>query len=681
VLTLARRRALLAGAVGLGMLPAPVLDALAARSVEERLPAGTLLVADRGEWDRIYVIAEGRAVVTVADGAGGSPPVALGTATVGELVGGIALLAPNHHRPTATVTALTSLVVLGLDEQVVLEALTAHPDARAELERVAEELVVASFLKQATPFAGLSAQQVRALAGRLQRLTLPTGIAVFRQGEPGDRCYLLRSGRVEVLIAGDDSAERTIATLRPGALFGEAALLTGLPRNATVRVLEPSELLALHRADLEEVMWEDRATAAQIVQVWQIRGRPRQATGVMAEHQTTADRETLTILKDPARGSYFRLTAEGWFLWERLDGQHTLRDLTMAYLLEFKSLAPQIVADVVGGLAAAGFLEEPSLRRWVLTDVAHLTRWERMILRARRLIEWRVALPNADAWFERAYRSGAFLLYTRVGLLLLSLIALAGLAVFLSAGRGAAAEVSGEHLAVLLPLLLPMRWASVIVHEAGHAFATKRFDRSVGSAGVGWYWFAPIAFVDTSDMWLGTRRQRIMVSLAGSFHDVVLAGVASILGLLVAEPLLAALCWQFAFLAYLGVLVNLTPLLELDGYYVLVDLLDRPNLRPRALAWLGQELLPTLRSRGVAGLRGHYTELVYGTASLLYIGFMAYAVTLLYRLTLESWVATVLPAPVAAGLAWAAAAVVVGAVGLSVAGDLRGMRRPAVLRT
>ena len=121
----------------------------------------------------------------------------------------------------------------------------------------------------------------------------------------------------------------------------------------------------------------------------------------------------------------------------------------------------------------------------------------------------------------------------------------------------------------------------------------------------------------------GTRCQRIMVNLAGFFHDVVIAGAASILGLLVAEPLFAALCWQLAFLAYLGVLVNLTPLLELDGYYVLVDLLDRPSLRPRALSWLGQELLPTLRSRGVAGLRGHYTELVYGIASLLYIAFIA----------------------------------------------------------
>jgi hypothetical protein len=72
--------------------------------------------------------------------------------------------------------------------------------------------------------------------------------------------------------------------------------------------------------------------------------------------------------------------------------------------------------------------------------------------------------------------------------------------------------------------------------------------------------------------------------------------------------------------------------------------------------------------------------LLYGTASPLYTAFMAYAVTLLYRLTLESWVATVPPEPVAAGLAWAAALVVVGAVGLAVMGDLRGMRRPAVSR-
>jgi hypothetical protein len=63
-------------------------------------------------------------------------------------------------------------------------------------------------------------------------------------------------------------------------------------------------------------------------------------------------------------------------------------------------------------------------------------------------------------------------------------------------------------------------------------------------------------------------------------------------------------------------------------------------------------------------------------ASLLYVACMAVSSVLLYRLTLERWVAAVLPGPVAAGLAWAAAAGAVGAVGLAVAGDLRGPRRP-----
>ena len=87
-----------------------------------------------------------------------------------------------------------------------------------------------------------------------------------------------------------------------------------------------------------------------------------------------------------------------------------------------------------------------------------------------------------------------------------------------------------------------------------------------------------------------------------------------------------------------------------------------------------------MKARGAAGLRGHYVDFAYGVASLLYVAFMAGSVVLLYRLTLESWVATVLPGPVAAGLAWAAAAAVVGAVGLSVVGDLRGTRRAAVAR-
>jgi putative peptide zinc metalloprotease protein len=123
------------------------------------------------------------------------------------------------------------------------------------------------------------------------------------------------------------------------------------------------------------------------------------------------------------------------------------------------------------------------------------------------------------------------------------------------------------------------------------------------------------------------------------------------------------------------VLVNLNPLMEFDGYYVLSDLLEKPNLRPRALAWLGQDLIPALRTSG--GLKGHRLELFYGLASVLYIAFSAALTVVLYRLIVQDWLSGILPDPVAAGLAWALAAAVVVLVVAGMLGELRGGRRPA----
>ena len=94
--------------------------------------------------------------------------------------------------------------------------------------------------------------------------------------------------------------------------------------------------------------------------------------------------------------------------------------------------------------------------------------------------------------------------------------------------------------------------------------------------------------------------------------------------------MLSAPLWEFALLSYLAVLLNFNPLMEFDGYYVLSDLLDRPNLRPRALAWLGQGLIPALRTPG--RLEGHRLELLYGLTSLLYVAFSAVLTFVIYRL-------------------------------------------------
>lgn len=641
------------------------MDRVASCLSEERFDPGDRLVVEGDIGDRLYLLVEGRAEVSITTPAG---PVTMATLGPGELFGEMALLNPPHRRQ-ATVTALTPLLALALAAPVFDGLISSYPDVGEALSAVAEDMAIGNFLKRASPFASLDAAHLRSLGERLERKAVPEGATIVRQGEPGDACYLIRSGRVEVLAEGGETPGRRLATLGPGALFGEAALLTGAPRNATVRALDPCQLLMLRREDLLESMSSDRGVAARMVELLHLRDRPRRFPHVLAEHRSTEDGDDITVLKDPLRSAYYRLSAQGWFIWQRLDGRHSLRDLTMDYLTAFKSFAPQAIAETIGGLAAAGFVTCPALRADVVSAGFRAPWWARAMVLSRRLLEWRLALPGVDAPLARLYSGGVRMLYTLPGQLALVGLALAGLlALVVGVGRAELAlrEAGGASLLFLIPAYL----LAIILHEAGHAFTVKAFGREVPRSGIGWYWFGPVAFVDTTDMWMAGRWPRIAVSLAGPYANLLLAGAAALGAWLVPDQGLAASLWQFSLVSYLMVLLNLNPLLEYDGYYVLMDALDRPNLRPDALSWIGRNLPTTFRQPGE--IASHWLELTYGIASLLYVALMAVLVIVLYRLYLLNWIAQALPAEASEALAWVLATVLVALSAVVVASELRG---------
>ena len=373
-----RRLELLAGVPAFSRLPDPVLEDLASRLTEKRFRSADRVVVEGDTDDRLYLIVEGRAEASTIGPSGIVPLATLGP---GELFGELSLLEAGSSRQ-ATVTAVEPLLLLSLRATDFRLALDAHPEGRAAFEKLADDLLVTKLLKQASPFSTLDGERLRRLAARLERLEVPTGETIIRQGEAGEECYVLRSGRVEVLTSGAQGDERILATLDPGSLFGEAALLTDGLRNATVRALEPSTLLVLRRTDLLEVLGEDRQTRERMLELVRMRDRPRRVRGIEVHHRTTITGETITTLKDARRDTNHRLSPAGWFVWQRLDGEHTLRDLTSEYMATYEASASHAVVEAVVGLVAAGFVEGVKPSPEVIAEEPTL--WQRVRAAIRR---------------------------------------------------------------------------------------------------------------------------------------------------------------------------------------------------------------------------------------------------------------------------------------------------------
>jgi predicted acylesterase/phospholipase RssA/CRP-like cAMP-binding protein len=105
----------------------------------------------------------------------------------------------------------------------------------------------------ATPIGqSLGPDDGQAVAACLERQVASTGDVLFRQGDRGDRMYLVLSGRLCAFIAGADGTAQRLGEIGPGELVGETALLRGTPRLATVQATAPTVLAALDAA-----AWQD----------------------------------------------------------------------------------------------------------------------------------------------------------------------------------------------------------------------------------------------------------------------------------------------------------------------------------------------------------------------------------------------------------------------------------------
>ncbi len=298
------------------------------------------------------------------------------------------------------------------------------------------------------------------------------------------------------------------------------------------------------------------------------------------------------VLHDPGSGQSHRFSAGARLLLNGMDGQHRIDDIWQAAQRQLGEGAPS--QDELIGLL--GQLHHADMMQCDVTpDAAELFQRGRQRTRAKTRQAFGNPMALKFALFDPQRLLDALLpllrpLWNRWGLLLwLALVGSAGTLALMNRAELAANvtdRVLAAHNLLLLGLLFPL---IKLAHELGHGVATRMRGGEVHEIGVMLLVFMPVPYVDASAAsTFRSRWDRAVVGAAGMGVELALAALAMFVWVLVEPGFVRALAFNTMLVAGVSTLVfNGNPLLRYDGYYILADLLEMPNLGQRANRYVG----------------------------------------------------------------------------------------------
>ncbi|WP_101049761.1 HlyD family efflux transporter periplasmic adaptor subunit [Macromonas nakdongensis] len=299
-----------------------------------------------------------------------------------------------------------------------------------------------------------------------------------------------------------------------------------------------------------------------------------------------ADGQPSWTLHDPVRNLFFRIdwpTFEVLQRWPLDDPEAMASDIAQQTTL-------QLTADDV--LAVAQFLQQNQL---VQPRVAQSPRQmaDRLAQMQGSPLKWllhhylffRIPLWRPDAWLGR-WQGVAGALYSRTFLWLTLGALLLGLTQVLRRWDVFTASLvdtfNWEGLASYGVALICVKF----LHELGHAFTAKRMGCRVPTMGLAFLVMWPVAYTDTNETWrLTSHRQRLLVAAAGILTELGVAAWATLAWGFLPEGGLKSAAFVLATTSWVATLaINASPFMRFDGYFILSDWLDWPNLHERSFA-------------------------------------------------------------------------------------------------
>ncbi len=295
------------------------------------------------------------------------------------------------------------------------------------------------------------------------------------------------------------------------------------------------------------------------------------------------------IIKDPVGLKYFRFQDEEYWILKQFDGNHSLDEIKEGFEKEFppQKITLEDLQSFIGTLHQSGLILAgvPDQGHELLKRRTKRRRKEIMGARSNILCIKFKGL-DLDTLLGKMIPYVRFL-YQPATVIFCMLFALTALMLVLVEFDYFRSKLPGFHTffspANMIMLSLTLG-ATKVLHEFGHGLTCKYFGGECHEMGVMILVLTPCLYCNVSDSWmLPSKWHRIAIGIAGVYIECCLAAVCTFIWWFTTPGLLNYLCLNVMFVSSVSTVVfNINPLLRYDGYYILSDLLEIPNLRQKA---------------------------------------------------------------------------------------------------
>jgi putative peptide zinc metalloprotease protein len=344
------------------------------------------------------------------------------------------------------------------------------------------------------------------------------------------------------------------------------------------------------------------------------------------------------VVKDPLALKYFRFKIEEYFLLEQFDGKQTLQDVKKSFERKYRpqTISIEDLTRFVAQLHEAGIIliDSPEQAK-VLVRRRKKNRWRKIWAFLANILFIKIPIIDPERLLTGMYPYFRWI-FTRTFIAVSMFSMLAAVILVVSQWR-AFYDGLPDFQSFFNWWTIASFWICLavvkVIHEFGHGLTAKHFGGEVHEMGILFLVLTPALYCDVTDSWLLPNKwKRIWISAAGIYVECFLASIATFVWMYSTPGLLNSLAMATMFICSVNtIMFNANPLLRYDGYYVMADWLEIPNLRIKStqfFSYLFQEKVLGLEIPVQSYLprSRRYLFVTYAVASYIYRWFVTFAI-------------------------------------------------------